>query len=93
MWTKLGLPLAAGIDAVDHADEHAVILHIGFLREAVAHVDQIGDHPHVFVEPAVGLEQQPHRSMAATTATASHSRAAAGPRVRVRRRQRNCPST
>ena len=34
-------------DAVDHADQHAVVLDVGSLRQAVADVDQIGDHPDV----------------------------------------------
>nr|WP_249267299.1 hypothetical protein [Mycobacterium malmoense] len=46
-----------GDDAVDHADKDAVVFDVRLLREAVADVHQVGDHPHVIVQPASGFDQ------------------------------------
>ncbi|GLE52356.1 hypothetical protein ATCCBAA256_19250 [Mycobacterium montefiorense] len=53
----VGFSVGRGNHVVDHPDEHAVILDVRLLRQTVADVDQIGDHPNVVVEPAGGLEQ------------------------------------
>lgn len=53
----VGLAVRRRDDAVDHSDEHAVVFDIGLLRKAIAHVDQIGYHPHVIIEPASGFDQ------------------------------------
>ncbi len=57
----VGPAVFSGHDAVHHADQNAVILHVRFLRQAVAHVDQIGDDPHIVVEPACRFVEQADR--------------------------------
>ncbi|CAG6933557.1 hypothetical protein PICSAR132_03753 [Mycobacterium avium subsp. paratuberculosis] len=53
----VGLAVGRGDDVVDHADQHAVVFDVRLLRQAVAHVDQVGHHPHVIVQPASRFHQ------------------------------------
>ena len=54
------LSIGRGNDVIDHSNDHAVIFDVGFLREPVADINQIGDHAHVVIEPARRLGQHPN---------------------------------